>query len=81
MLSYAIWVLGILSAVALFTVIKFRKEWVTNTSLSARYDKLKIDVKAALFFLSILITTGIIYPNAQPKHITSKSIRKYTCAG
>ena len=73
---YAIWVLGILSAVALFTVIKFRKEWVTNTRLNARYDKLKIDVKAGLFFLSILITTGMIYPNARNQTITSKSIRQ-----
>ena len=66
--AYAIWILGILSAVVLFTIVKFRKEWVTNTSFSARYDKLKIDVKAALFFLSVLITTEIIYQNAQPSH-------------
>ena len=62
------WILGILSAVVLFTIVKFRKEWVTNTSLSARYDKLKIDLKAALFFLSVLITTEFIYRNAQPSH-------------
>ncbi|WP_172372615.1 sensor histidine kinase [Sporosarcina jiandibaonis] len=66
--TYAIWILGILSAVVLFTIVKFRKEWVTNTSLSARYDNLKIDMKAALFFLSVLITTEIIYRNAQPSH-------------
>ena len=65
--TYAIWVLGLLSAVALFTIIKFRREWVTNTRLNARYDKLKIDVKAGLFFLSVLITTGMIYPT-QPSH-------------
>jgi signal transduction histidine kinase len=66
--TYTVWILGLLSAVVLFTIVKFRKEWVTNTSLNARYDKLKIDMKAALFFLSILITTEIIYRNAQPSH-------------
>ena len=62
----AIWVFGILSAVVLFTIIKFRKEWVTDTSLTARYDKLKVDVKAALFFLSFLFTIEIIYQDAEP---------------
>ncbi|MBO1910135.1 HAMP domain-containing histidine kinase, partial [Microvirga sp. 3-52] len=66
--SYAMWIVGLLTAVVLFTLVKFRKEWVTNTSFDARYDNLKIDMKAGLFFLSILITTEIIYRKAQPSH-------------
>ena len=66
--SYALWLLGIISAVALFTVFKFRKDWLTNTRLNTRYDRMSIDLKAALFFLSVLITSEMIFQNARPNH-------------
>jgi len=51
--TYAIWLFGLLAAVALFTVLKFNKEWVLKTEFTARYDQLKIDLKAAIVFLTL----------------------------
>ena len=55
--SYTLWILAALSAVALFTVLRFRKEWVTEAELSVRYDQLKIDMKAALLLFSAVVAT------------------------
>jgi len=63
--SYVLWVLGFLSTVALFKVIRFKKEWVMGSNLSMRYDKLKVDVKAALLFLSLLISIELILSRVQ----------------
>ncbi len=58
---YILWGLGILALVALLTVIRFRKEWVTKSRFATRYDQLKLDLKAALLFLSGCIAWSIIY--------------------
>ncbi|MFC5605114.1 histidine kinase dimerization/phospho-acceptor domain-containing protein [Sporosarcina koreensis] len=52
---YAFWALGLLALIALLTVMKFRKEWVTGTPIADWYSDVKIDVKAAAFFMSALI--------------------------
>ncbi|WP_438314468.1 ATP-binding protein [Sporosarcina sp. FA9] len=62
--TYVIWLLGLLAAVALFTVLKFRKEWVLQTEFAARYDRLKIDLKAAIVFLTLFFTVEIIHSRA-----------------
>jgi len=55
--SYTLWILAALSMIALFTVLKFRKEWVTEAELAVQYDKLKVEMKAVILFFSIVITT------------------------
>lgn len=52
---YIFWLLGIVALIALFTVMKFQKEWVTGTPIADWYSDVKIDVKAAAFFMSALI--------------------------
>ncbi|WP_318614810.1 MFS domain-containing histidine kinase [Sporosarcina sp. YIM B06819] len=49
---YILWGLGVLSLVALLTVIRFNKEWVTMSRFTARYHELKLDLKVALLILS-----------------------------
>ncbi|MFS0690233.1 histidine kinase dimerization/phospho-acceptor domain-containing protein [Sporosarcina sp. 179-K 8C2 HS] len=52
---YTFWVLGLLALISLLTVMKFQKEWVTGTPIADWYSEVKIDVKAAAFFMSALI--------------------------
>ncbi|MCM3709519.1 sensor histidine kinase [Sporosarcina luteola] len=52
---YAFWALGLLALITLLTVMKFRKEWVTGTPIADWCSDVKIDVKAAAFFMSALI--------------------------
>ncbi|MFD1927392.1 histidine kinase dimerization/phospho-acceptor domain-containing protein [Sporosarcina siberiensis] len=59
--TYTIWLLGILAAVALFTVLKFKKEWVLKSEFTARYNRLKIDLKAVIVFLTLLFTVQLIH--------------------
>ncbi|PIC96252.1 hypothetical protein CSV69_07165 [Sporosarcina sp. P26b] len=49
---YALWVIGALALVALFTVIKFRKEWVLESRFATMYSRWKIDVKVILLLLT-----------------------------
>src|SRR5690606_24317948 len=49
------WLLGIVSLVALITVMKFQKEWVTGTPIADWYSELKIDVKAAALLMTALL--------------------------
>lgn len=57
---YIFWLLGIIALVALLTVMKFHREWVTGTALTDWYSDVKIDVKAAAFFMSALILVEYI---------------------
>lgn len=52
---YVLWIAGILSAIALCTVFRFKKQWVLTSRFAGIYDSLKIDLKLAL-----LIVTGLI---------------------
>lgn len=54
------WLLGIVALVALLTVMRFQKEWVTGTAIADWYTDMKIDVKAAAFFMSALILVEYI---------------------
>ncbi|ARF17716.1 sensor histidine kinase [Sporosarcina ureae] len=56
-LLYAFWVLGFLALVALFTVVKFQKEWVLQSRLAAAYSRWKLDVKVVLLLLTAFILT------------------------
>ena len=49
---YILWALGVLALGALLTVIRFNKEWVMTSRFVERYHQLKLDLKAALLFLS-----------------------------
>ncbi|PIC73574.1 HAMP domain-containing histidine kinase [Sporosarcina sp. P17b] len=49
---YALWVIGALALVALFTVMKFRKEWVLESRFATMYSRWKIDVKVILLLLT-----------------------------
>ncbi|MCG7343701.1 MFS domain-containing histidine kinase [Sporosarcina sp. ACRSL] len=57
---YIFWLLGIVALVALVTVMKFQKEWVTGTAIADWYANMKIDVKAAALLMSALILVGYI---------------------
>ena len=54
---YGLWVLGVLALVALFTIMKFQKEWVLQPRFAATYSRWKIDVKVALLLLTAFILT------------------------
>lgn len=58
--AYSLWVLALLSVIVLFTVLKFGKEWVTENRFVSRYDQLKVDVKAAILFVTFFMTMQII---------------------
>lgn len=58
--AFALWILTLLSMIALFTVLKFRKEWVTDNRFVSLYDKLKIDVKGIMLFITFTITLGMV---------------------
>ncbi|MEK5040186.1 sensor histidine kinase [Sporosarcina sp. FSL K6-3457] len=49
---YIFWGLGILSLIVLLAAIRFKKEWVTMSRFTTRYDQLKLDLKAALLIIS-----------------------------
>ncbi|MCG3086463.1 histidine kinase dimerization/phospho-acceptor domain-containing protein [Sporosarcina cyprini] len=53
--AYMFWAIAIISAILLFTVMKFKKAWVMETRLVDVYERLKIDGKAAVFFLAAII--------------------------
>ncbi len=57
---YIFWLLGIVALIALLTAMKFQKEWVTGTAIADWYADVKIDAKAAAFFMSALILVGYI---------------------
>ena len=57
---YIFWLLGIVALIALLTVMKFRKEWVTGTVIADWYANVKIDLKAAALLMSALILVGYI---------------------
>ncbi|MBD7985432.1 GHKL domain-containing protein [Sporosarcina sp. Sa2YVA2] len=52
---YTFWLLSALALIVLFTVLKFRKEWVTGTDYDARYATLKIDIKVIGMLATALI--------------------------
>ena len=52
---YTFWLLSTLALIALFTVLKFRKEWVTGTDYDARYGAMKIDIKVIGMLATALI--------------------------
>lgn len=62
--AYTLWVLTLLSIIILFKWLKFRKEWVTENRFVTQYSRVKIDVKAVIIFISIFITTEVIYSQA-----------------
>jgi signal transduction histidine kinase len=57
---YIFWLCGIVALVALVTVMKFQKEWVTGTEIADWYADVKIDVKAAALLMSALILVEYI---------------------
>ncbi|WP_153733086.1 sensor histidine kinase [Sporosarcina obsidiansis] len=57
---YAFWVVGILSLVALLTVVKFRREWVLFSRFAPAYSRWKIDLKAAVLLLTVLFLANYI---------------------
>ncbi|WP_188006767.1 K+-sensing histidine kinase KdpD [Sporosarcina sp. ANT_H38] len=54
---YFLWMLGVLALAALLTVIRFNKVWVTTSYFVERYQRQKIDLKAAL----LLLSAGIVW--------------------
>lgn len=54
---YVLWVLGALALTALFTVMKFQREWVLQSRLATVYSRWKIDVKVVLLLLTAFILT------------------------
>lgn len=63
-IAYFVWGLGALSLLVLFTILKFKKEWVKGTGLTGWYDHLKIDVKVGMLLLSSYITIDFILHRA-----------------
>ena len=57
LILYVLWTLGVLALAALLIVIRFNKEWVTTSYFVERYQRQKIDLKAAL----LLLSAGIVW--------------------
>lgn len=55
--SYTLWIFGLLSAIVLFTVHRFRKEWVTATGVTAHYDQMKYEIKIIILFITLFMIT------------------------
>lgn len=53
--------LGLLALLALTTVVRFKKEWVTQSRFASRYEQLKLDLKVALLILSAMIVWGFAF--------------------
>lgn len=49
---YILWALGALALGALLSIIRFKKEWVITSRIGARYEQLKLDLKAVLLLVS-----------------------------
>lgn len=62
--SYTLWGLAILAFILLFTVLKFKKEWVTGSRFALYYDRCKIDIKAIIFIITLFFTVEIIHDQA-----------------
>lgn len=62
--NYTLWILSIGALYLLFTRLKFRKEWVTESRFVQHYNKLKFDVKVFIFMFSILLTFEFIHRDA-----------------
>ena len=63
--TYTIWGLAILAVYLLFTVLKFKKEWIIGSRLALVYDRFRIDMKAIILFLTLYFTVEIIYSRAE----------------
>lgn len=63
--SYTLWGLAILAVFLLFTVLKFKKEWMIESNLGLYYNRFKIDVKAIILFLTLFFTVEIILGRAE----------------
>lgn len=50
-----LWGLGALALAVVLFVLRFRKEWVTESSFVARYHQVKVDMKVALLLFSIYV--------------------------
>lgn len=58
---YTLGGLGLLALLALASIMRFKKEWVTKSSFASRYDRLKLDLKVALLILSAMIVWGFTF--------------------
>lgn len=54
---YVFWLISILALIALLTILRFQKEWVTGTALEARYASMKIDLKV----IGVLATALLLF--------------------
>ncbi|PIC82533.1 MFS domain-containing histidine kinase [Sporosarcina sp. P1] len=54
---YVLWILGVLALAALFTVMKFQKEWVLQSRFVTTYSRWKIDVKVVFLLFTTFILT------------------------
>ena len=48
--------------IALLSIMRFKKEWVTTSRFASRYNQLKLDLKVALLFFSAMIVWGSTFP-------------------
>ena len=62
--NYTLWGLAVIALILLFTVLKFKKKWVTDSRFTVYYDRCKIDIKAIILFLTLLFTAEPIYSRA-----------------
>lgn len=69
LILYVLWTLGILALATLLTVIRFNKEWVTTSYYVERYQRQKIDLKAALLLLSAS-AFWVLLGNAVGRYVT-----------
>lgn len=70
---YVSWLVAALAIAALFTVVKFKKEWVTGTKESAAFRKWKFDVQiAGLFFAA---TVFLLYVQSAANTIPYGGLR------
>lgn len=63
--NYTLWGLAVIALVLLFTVLKFKKEWITESRFTGYYDRWKLDIKAIILLLTLFFTVEIIHSQAE----------------
>ena len=61
LISYSLWGLSVIALILLFTVLKFKKRWVTDSRFTIYYDRCKLDIKAMILFVTLLFTANLIH--------------------
>jgi len=60
---YFVWIVGLLTGIALVTKFRFKKEWVTENQFADRYRKFKIDTRVGFLIVSLCVAFNLLMAN------------------